>query len=73
MCWDEIGERELTGPEIIQGIAEKVASIMRRLETTTSRQKKLCGFEAQKCRILVGDYVFLKVSPMKGVMRFGKK
>ena len=37
LCWDEIGERELTGPEIIQDAAEKVALIKRRLETATSR------------------------------------
>ena len=39
LCWDEIGERELTRPEIIQDATEKVALIKRRLETTTSRQK----------------------------------
>ena len=36
-CWDEIGERELTGPEIIQDPAEKVTLIKRRLETAASR------------------------------------
>ena len=39
LCWDEIGERELTGPEIIQDAAEKVTFIKRRLETIASRQK----------------------------------
>ena len=39
LCWVEIAERELTGPEIIQDAAEKVALIKRRLETATSRQK----------------------------------
>ena len=39
LFWDEIGERELTRPEIIQDAAEKVALIKRRLETTASRQK----------------------------------
>ena len=32
LCWDEIGERELTGPEIIQDAVEKVSLIKQRLE-----------------------------------------
>ena len=73
LCWDEIGERELTGPEIIQDAAEKIALIKRRLETTTSRQKSDADSKHRDVEFQVGDYVFLKVSPMKGVMRFGKK
>ena len=37
LCWDEIRERELTGPEIIWDAAEKVALIRKRLETVASR------------------------------------
>ena len=73
MSWDEIGERELTGPEIIQDAAEKVALIKRRLETAASRQKSYADPKRKDVEFQVGDYVFLKVSPMKGVMRFGKK
>ena len=39
LCWDEIGERELTGLEIIQDAAEKVDLIKKRLKTAVSRQK----------------------------------
>ena len=39
LCWDEIGERELTGPKIIQDIVEKVFLIKQILKTITSRQK----------------------------------
>ena len=73
LCWDEIGKRELTGPEIIQDAAEKVILIKRRLETAASRQKSYTGPKHRDVQFQVGDYVFLKVSPMKGVMRFGKK
>ena len=67
LCWDEIGERELTGPEIIQDAAEKVALIKRRLETVASRQKSYADPKR-------GDVEFqVNVSPMKGVMKFGKK
>ena len=68
LCWDEIGERELTGLEIIQDAAEKVALIKRRLETTASRQKNYADPKRRNVEFQVGDYVVLK-----GVRRFGKK
>ena len=73
LCWDEIGEREFTGPKIIQDVAEKVALIKKRLEITASRQKSYADPKRRDAEFQVGDYVFLKVSAMKGVMRFGKK
>ena len=63
----------MTGPEIIQDAAEKVALIKRKLETAASRQKSYADPKRRDVEFQVGDYVFLKVSPMKGVMRFGKK
>ena len=47
--------------------------IKRGLETATSRQKNYADPKRRDVEFQVGDYVFLKVSPMKGVMRFGKK
>ena len=47
--------------------------IKRRLETAASRQKSYTDPKRRDVEFQVGDYVFLKVSPMKGVMRFGKK
>ena len=63
----------MTGPEIIQDAAEKVALIKRRLETAASRQKSYADSKRRDVEFQVGDYMFLKVSPIKGVMRFGKK
>ena len=63
----------MTGPEIIQDVAEKVSLIKQRLETAASRQKSYADLKRKDVEFQVGDYVFLKVSPMKGVMRFGKK
>ena len=63
----------MTGPEIIQDAAEKVALIKRRLETVASRHKSYADPKRRDVEFQVDDYVFLKVSPMKGVMRFGKK
>ncbi|KAL6316117.1 hypothetical protein AAG906_015947 [Vitis piasezkii] len=60
ICWNDVGERKLLGPELVQLTVEKVALIKERLKATQSRHKS-------------GDHVFLKVSPMKSVMRFGRK
>ena len=37
LCWDEIGERELTRPKIIRDAAEKVTLIRKKLKTAASR------------------------------------
>ena len=47
--------------------------IIKRLETTASRHKSYADPKRKDVEFQFGDYVFLKVSPMKGVMRFGKK
>ena len=57
----------------IQDAAEKVTLIKRRLEIAVSRQKSYADPKRRDVKFQVGDYMFLKVSPMKGVMRFGKK
>ena len=72
LCW-EIGERQLTGPELVQKTLEKVPIIQQRLKTAFSRQKSYADPKRKDVSFSVGDLVFLKVSPMKGVMRFGKK
>jgi len=73
ICWDEVGERNLTGAEIIQITSEKVPLIKQRLNTVVSRQKSYADPKRKNIEFQIGDYVFLKVSPMKGVIRFGKK
>ena len=73
LCWEEVGERKLLGSKIIQMTSEKIDLIRKRLQTTQSRQKSYHDNSRKKVEFEVGDMVFLKVSPMKGVMRFGKK
>ena len=74
--WDEVGERKLLGPELIQQTAEavsKIRKIRQRLYIAQSRQKSYADTRRRDLEFEVGDLVFLKVTPMKGVMRFGKK
>ena len=52
---------------------EKIKLIQERLKTAQSRQKSYSDMRRRDLEFQVDDWVFLKVSPMKGVMRFGKK
>ena len=69
----EVVERQLTGPELVQITSEKVTIIQQLLKTAFSRQKSYADLKRKDVLFSVGDLMFLKVSPMKGVMRFGKK
>jgi hypothetical protein len=61
------------GPELIQYTHDKVRVINERMSATQSPQKSYADSRRRPLEFEVGDRVFLKVSPMRGVMRFGKK
>ncbi|KAD2805124.1 hypothetical protein E3N88_38501 [Mikania micrantha] len=63
----------ITGPEHIQETTDKIAQIQRRLQATRSRQKTYADKRRKPLEFQMGDRVMLKVSPWKGVVRFGKK
>ncbi|XP_070025917.1 uncharacterized protein [Nicotiana sylvestris] len=71
--WFEVGEAELLGPNLVQQAMEKVKLIRDRLRTAQSRQKSYANVRRRDLKFDVEDWVFLKLSPMKGIMRFGKK
>jgi len=73
LYWDEVGEKYLIGPEMIQDMKDKISIIRRRMLTVQSRKKSYIDKHRRQLEFNVGDLVYLKVSPMKGVMRFGKK
>ncbi|GJU67196.1 putative reverse transcriptase domain-containing protein [Tanacetum coccineum] len=75
ICWAEVGEAQLTGPELIQETTEKIVLIKQRMQAAqTGRQnKKLRDRKRKPMEFEVGDRVMLKVSPWKGVVRFGKR
>ncbi|RVW37560.1 hypothetical protein CK203_073903 [Vitis vinifera] len=73
VCWDDVGEKKLLGPELVQLTVEKVSLIKERLKAAQSRQKSYADNRRRDLEFEVGDHVFLKVSPMKSIMRFGRK
>nr|GFA02521.1 putative reverse transcriptase domain, ribonuclease H-like domain, aspartic peptidase domain protein [Tanacetum cinerariifolium] len=73
VCWNEVGEFHLTGPEIMQETTEKIVQIKQRIQAARDRQKSYADLKHKPMEFQVGDKVMLKVSPWKGVVRFGKQ
>ncbi|PRQ45918.1 putative nucleotidyltransferase, Ribonuclease H [Rosa chinensis] len=73
LCWNEAGERKLIGPELVRVTTEKVNLIKEKLKTAQSRQKSYADNRRKDLEFQVGDWVFLKLSPWKGIIRFGKR
>ncbi|GJS39319.1 reverse transcriptase domain-containing protein [Tanacetum coccineum] len=73
VCWAKVGEVQLTGPEIVQETTEKVSQIKQRIQAARDRQKSYADLKRKPMEFQVGDRVMLKVSPWKGVVRFGKR
>ncbi|GJX20767.1 hypothetical protein Tco_0223444, partial [Tanacetum coccineum] len=69
----EVGEGQLIGPELVQETTEKILQIKDRLKDARDRHKSYADKMRKPLEFSGGDYVLLKVSPWKGVVRFGKK
>ncbi|GJV66837.1 putative reverse transcriptase domain-containing protein [Tanacetum coccineum] len=73
VCWAEVGEVQLTGPEIVQETTEKIIQIKQRIQAARDRQKSYADLKRKPMEFQVRDRVMLKVSPWKGVVSFGKR
>ena len=62
VCWNEVGERRLVDPELVQITAEKVKVVRDNLKKARDRQKSYAD-----------NRVLLNISPWKGVLRFGRQ
>ncbi|GJW65189.1 putative nucleotidyltransferase, ribonuclease H [Tanacetum coccineum] len=71
ICWDQVGERILEGPEMIGVTNEKVAVAREKLKEAQTRQKSYADRHRRALEFQPGEHVFLKVSPTRGVRRFG--
>ncbi|GJU51315.1 putative reverse transcriptase domain-containing protein [Tanacetum coccineum] len=72
-CVIDFGESRLIGPELVQETTDKAVLIKERLKATRDGQKSHTKNRRKPLEFEVGDQVLLKVSPWKGVVRFGKK
>nr|GFA40863.1 putative reverse transcriptase domain-containing protein [Tanacetum cinerariifolium] len=80
VCWTEVGEAQILGPELIQQTTEKIVQIKQRMQAAHDRQKSYADLKKsyadlkrKPMEFRVEDKVMLKVLPWKGVVRFGKR
>ena len=66
LCWTEVGESSITGPDLIRDTSEKVSMIRQRLLMDQSRQKSYAYVRRRPLEFEVRDHVFLKVMPKRG-------
>ncbi|GJY95992.1 hypothetical protein Tco_0512353 [Tanacetum coccineum] len=73
VCWAEVGDVQLTRPEIIHETTKKIVLIRQRLQAARDGQRSYANVRRKPLEFQVGYRVMLKVSPRKGVIRFEKR
>ncbi|TYJ96975.1 DNA/RNA polymerases superfamily protein [Cucumis melo var. makuwa] len=71
--WNEVGEGKLVGPELVQITTNNIKLIRENLRIAQDRQKSYADKRRRNLEFQVGDQVFLKLSPWRDVIRFGRK
>ncbi|GKG10886.1 putative reverse transcriptase domain-containing protein, partial [Tanacetum coccineum] len=67
VCWAEVRDAQLTGPELIHETTEKIVQIKKRIQATRDRKKSYADVRRKPLEFQVGDKVMLKVLPWKGL------
>ncbi|XP_073120042.1 uncharacterized protein [Henckelia pumila] len=73
LFWDDISEAQVTGPNMIRDMSNKVKLIKSRMKAAQVRQAKYANERRRPLSFDQGDRVFLKISPFRGTVRFGKR
>jgi hypothetical protein len=73
LSWSESSERVIFGPDIVTELEEKVKKIQANILAAQSCQKSYANRRRSPVEFEVGDHIYLRVSPMKGVRHFGIK
>ncbi|GKC52105.1 putative reverse transcriptase domain-containing protein [Tanacetum coccineum] len=73
VCWVEVRDAQLTGPKFIHETTKNIIKIKSQIQAARDRQKSYADVRRIPLEFQVGDQVMLKVSPWKGVIRFGKR
>ena len=73
LFWNQTGESQVFGPEVLQLVEKQVQTLRQNLKVAQSRQKSYADTRRRDLVFEIGDFVYLKVSPMRGVKRFHTK
>jgi len=68
--WVQPGERRYYGIDFVNDAEKKVQTIQQHMRAAQTRQKSYADKRRRSLEFNVGDYVYLKVTPMKKVQRF---
>jgi hypothetical protein len=71
--WDQPREKQVFGSDILLEAEENIKMVRENLKIAQSRQQSYADTRRRKLSFEVGDFVYLKVSPIRGVKRFGVK
>ena len=69
LCWYELGEASLLGPDLVRQTTEQVKKIRNKILTAQSQQKSYADKRRKPLEFQEGDHVFLKVTPTMGIGR----
>ncbi|KAL0543857.1 hypothetical protein IC582_018962 [Cucumis melo] len=73
VCWNEVGERKLVGPELVQTTTNNIKLIRENLKIAQDRQRSYANKRRRNLEFQAGDQVFLKLSPWRAVFHFRRK
>ena len=73
LSWSQVGERVIFGHDLVTEAEKKLRVIQANLKATQLRQKSYFDKRRKPLKFEIGDHVYLRVSPTKGVQQFGVK
>ena len=71
--WSEVGDRKIFRPDDLLEAEKQVHLIRDRLKAAQSRQKSYYDRRHRQIHFKENDYVYLRVTPLKGLKRFHVK
>jgi hypothetical protein len=73
LFWSQTGESQVFRPEVLKDAEKQVQIFCESLKVAQSRQKRYADKRRRDLSFEIGDFVYLKVSPMRGTRRFRVK
>jgi hypothetical protein len=73
LFWSQTGENQVFGPKVLKDVEKQVQMVRESLNVAQSRQKSYADKRRRDLSFEIGDFIYLKVSPMRGTRRFRVK
>ncbi|WVZ52267.1 hypothetical protein U9M48_003343, partial [Paspalum notatum var. saurae] len=73
LFWNQTGEKQVFGPDLIRDAEQQIKMVRENLRVAQSRQKSYADVRRRDLTFKVDDFVYLKLSPLRGIRRFNMK